>query len=215
MSTFRYWLLAVLIGKAAIAAPSTFVIDDPKKAGFAEFTSSAPLEQIVGKTGEIYGSFSVDPTNLNSAVSGTVRVVLDSLHSGVNKRDEHMKSEHFLDVANHPFAEFSLDSLSHPGVNQLDPGKPADVCLYGKFSVHGLTKNVVVIGKATYFNGDDNLAKLGFPGNIISFDGKFSIQLADYEIKRPQMLFMKLSEGQDIHIFFTATTGRSPIGASK
>ncbi len=209
LTLFATALLALTAN--AKAAPTTFILDDPKGVNNVQFTSHAPIEQIVGRTGGVFGSVSVDLDDLTKPISAHIRADLASLKSGVDRRDDDMKSARFLDVAKFPFAEFTLDSVLETTFSKLAPGKTVSLKIKGKFSVHGITKDIVVEGKATYYEGDDNLAKLGFPGKILNFDGGFTIALKDYNINRPDMIIMKLSEEQQIHVYFTATTGRKPM----
>lgn len=117
-----------------------------------------------------------------------------------------MRSENYLNTDLYPTAEFSLDGIVKSEYNAMPIGEPVDVTLNGKFTVHGITKDVTITGRATYLGENPDLANFGYPGHIFNFDATWMINLADYQIKRPQLLFLKLSEEQVINVNFTATS---------
>src|SRR5438477_12257425 len=67
----------------------------------ATFKADAPLETIVGNTAGtgVTGNLTVDPAKPQTA-TGTIKVDLSTLSSGVAKRDEDMRGEKYLDTAN-------------------------------------------------------------------------------------------------------------------
>lgn len=209
----RQLVVALLLVVAPVlsAKPATFVIDDPSGRNRAEFSSDAPIERMIGQTGAIYGEVTVDSDDLSLALKATVTVDLRTLKTGIEKRDEHMHSADYLDTDKFPDAVFEAAGPVTASTTSLAPGQPVPVTLFGKFTVHGVTRPVTVTGKATFFQSDSNLAKFGYPGELLNFAGDFAILLADYRIKRPELLLLKLSEEVEIHINFTATTGRTLI----
>lgn len=204
--------LAVLVFFSAIssssAEPTKFIVDDPGGRNTVEFNSEAPIEVIVGTTNQISGNITFDPMDVQQAVSGRITVDLNTLTTGIALRDEHMKSDGYLNTAIYPLAEFDFDSPLKSDITKIEPGKPFDFVLGGKFSLHGVTRSITVTGKASYFKEVKELVDYGYPGDMISFNGAFQVKLSDYNINRPQMLMMKLAEDINVRVNFTATTGR-------
>lgn len=190
------------------AAETKFIVDDPGGRNTVEFTSKAPIENIVGITNQITGSITFDPENLQKNASGKIQVDLRTLNSGIALRDEHMRSENYLNTEKFPFATFEFDSPVETGILNLKPNETVSVSLKGKFELHGVTKEIVIQGNASLYNEVKELTEYGYPGEMFNFDGDFKVKLQDFNIKRPEFLIMKLAEEQQIHINFTATTGR-------
>jgi polyisoprenoid-binding protein YceI len=90
-------VLALSAWAGAVAAqPRTFNVNYTSR---ATFKTDAPLETIVGTTagpGAVTGSVIVDPARPQDA-KGTVRVDLNALKTGIDRRDAHMRSKDFFD----------------------------------------------------------------------------------------------------------------------
>ena len=119
-----------------------------------------------------------------------------------------MRDEKYLHTEKFPFASFKLSGVPQADKNAISAGEIVDVTFTGEFTLHGVTKNVTITGKAGFYNEVKELIEYGYPREMFNFDGKFTIKLSDFDIKRPQFLVMKLAEEQFIDINFTATTGR-------
>src|SRR5713101_4867684 len=65
----------------------------------ATFKSDAPLETFVGNTAAegIQGTLAVDPTRPHEA-KGAVRVDMNTVRTGIEKRDADMRSKNYLDT---------------------------------------------------------------------------------------------------------------------
>ncbi|MBT3231832.1 MAG: YceI family protein [Calditrichaeota bacterium] len=190
------------------AAETKFIVDDPGGRNNVEFISKAPIENIIGVTNLVTGSITFDPENLQNNAFGKIQVDLRTLNSGIELRDEHMRSEKYLNTQKFPFATFVFDSPVETGILNLKPGETISISLKGKFDLHGITKDIVIQGDASLYNAVKELAEYGYPGEMFNFDGHFKVKLQDFNINRPEFLIMKLAEEQQIHINFTATTGR-------
>jgi polyisoprenoid-binding protein YceI len=84
---------------AVLAEPMTFKMLSTYSR--ATFKADAPLETIVGTTAgaAVTGNLTVDPAQ-PAAGTGTVKVDLTTLNSGVAKRDQDMQQPQYLDTAN-------------------------------------------------------------------------------------------------------------------
>jgi len=70
-----------------------FTVKDPMKRDTVSFLSSAPLEDILGTTSEVYGYIVFDPAKPERGVRGDFRIPVASLNTGIPLRDEHMRGE--------------------------------------------------------------------------------------------------------------------------
>jgi len=205
---FSTYLAVALIGGAAQAKPMTFVVDDPGGRNVASFRSKAPIEVIVGSTNAVTGKITFDPSDLTQPATAEIKVDLRQVDTGIELRNEHMRGADYLNTDQYPYASFTLNGPVSAAVGKLEYGSTTEVTLKGEFAIHGETRDLEIKGQVGFYPADKTLAESGFPGEILTFDGRFMIKLGDFNIKRPQFLIMKLAEEQDISISFTAASGR-------
>ncbi|MBT7617153.1 MAG: YceI family protein [Calditrichaeota bacterium] len=111
------------------AAETKFIVDDPGGRNNVEFISKAPIENIIGVTNLVTGSITFDPENLQNNAFGKIQVDLRTLNSGIELRDEHMRSEKYLNTQKFPFATFVFDSPVETGILNLKPGETISISL--------------------------------------------------------------------------------------
>jgi len=181
----------------------------------ATFESNAPLEDIVGVSSELEAVAMINPTDLSHAM-GKVSVNLVVLKTGIDLRDEHLRSEMWLNTAKFPKAEFKLKSIS--GAKSLADSKPTNVKLHGEFTVHGVTKNLVADAQLIYFK-ESAKTKGRMKGNLLKVKTNFEVKLGDYGVMIPDMVVGKLDENIKVSVAFIATDAGSkmegnPCGAN-
>ncbi len=173
----------------------------------ATFESNAPLEDIVGVSNDLNAVAMINPTDLSHAM-GKVSVNLNVLKSGIDLRDEHIRSEMWLNTAKFPNAEFKLKSIS--GASSLADSKPTSVKLHGTFTVHGVSKDVVANAKLTYFK-ESAKTKGKMAGNLLKVKANFEIKLGDYGVMIPKMVVGKLDQNIKVSVAFIATDAGSKM----
>ncbi len=173
----------------------------------ATFESNAPLEDIVGVSNEVEAVAMINPADLSHAM-GKVSVNLNVLKSGIDLRDEHIRSEMWLNTAKFPNAEFKLKSIS--GASSLADSKPTSVKLHGSFTVHGVSKDVVANAKLTYFK-ESAKTKGKMAGNLLKVKANFEIKLGDYGVMIPKMVVGKLDQNIKVSVAFIATDAGSKM----
>jgi polyisoprenoid-binding protein YceI len=166
----------------------------------ATFKTDAPLETIVGNTAgdSVSGTLSVDPAKPQAA-TGTVKVDLKAVKTGVDKRDADMLAKDFLDAdasdANR-YAVFELKGVEIAGPLQNNKDMPAKV------------KGVLIIkGKPVEVNADavvryvkltpdlltDAQKKFGFTSDNLKVRARFGTAFNNHGMQVPQLLFLKVS----------------------
>jgi polyisoprenoid-binding protein YceI len=115
------------------AAAQTWQIDTAHSR--AQFTvRHLMISDIRGDFGAVTGTVEYDGKNLTAAkVNATIDV--KSISTRVEKRDEHLKTDDFLDVANHPTMTFVSTSITPKGSGQYN--------MAGNLTIRGTTKPVV------------------------------------------------------------------------
>ena len=144
------------------------------------FQSEARLETFNGVAEKVRGAIALDPDDLRNA-SGSVRVDVRSMKTGIKLRDEHLQSSNWLDAERYPEIVFMLDRIV--GAQRLVDKGEVNLRLEGKFSLHGITKPMTVDAKARY-----DASK-----NEVVFMTRFKVKLEDYGISIPTLVALKVA----------------------
>lgn len=169
------------------------------------FESDAPIENIVGITSAVSGEVVVNLDNPKSKPAGRVEVALDEVKTGIAKRDSHMRSADFLDTAKYPKAKFDLQRVAIEG--SLRDKSNVKATLHGKFTLHGVTRDVSVEVVIGHRRATPAMAKFGIKGDVLRIKGSFFVKMSDYGIKVPSKLGAKVSNTVEINLALTAFTG--------
>jgi polyisoprenoid-binding protein YceI len=131
MSRIAYALIAVLV-TAAPAFAQTWQIDTAHSR--AQFTARhLMISNIRGDFGAVTGTIDYDGKDITKAkVNATIDV--KSISTRVEKRDEHLKTDDFLDVANHPTMTFVSTAIT--------PAAGGKYNMTGNLTIRGTTKPV-------------------------------------------------------------------------
>jgi polyisoprenoid-binding protein YceI len=202
------FLIFITLVSFSNAEQLNFYVNGNQKNDAVKFTSKATLETIEGKTSEIKGYVSVDPSEVTSGAEAKLAVTLESLKTGIDMRDKHMRENH-LETEKYPEAVFILNKVT--GANgDLADGQSKQLTLEGDFTIHGITRTITLDATVTFTTESEN-TNTELPGDILHIVTQFEVALADYEIKRPKFLFLKLSEKQTVEIDFFASTGSPEV----
>jgi polyisoprenoid-binding protein YceI len=207
----RYGVVALMVILAANVfaqtSTKTFYANDDKKRDVVTFTSKAPLETIVGTTGQIVGFVETDIQNVMNT-KARFEVDLVSVKTGIDMRDGHMRDQ-YLETAKYPRAIFELTKVVSAEQSTLQNQKTVNVTVEGNFTVHGVSKPITIPLTITYYQeSEQTQAKL--PGDLIRISGTWNILLSDYKINRPQFVLLKLDDKQKVEIDVFGSTG-SPV----
>jgi polyisoprenoid-binding protein YceI len=163
--------LAAALVSSASAAVETYTIDPVHSSvGFSirHFFSKVP-----GRFTRFSGTITVDRDNLeNSSVDAKIEVT--SVSTDTPKRDDHLRSPDFFDVATFPAITFKSTAWKKTGDGTFD--------VTGDLTIHGVTKPVVL-----------KVDLLGFgPGmagaQLSGWDATTTIKREDFGVKGPAML---------------------------
>lgn len=184
-------IIAALLMPAISSAETTHYAVNPGGDNLIRFVSKAPGETFDGVTDQVQGMFTVDPEDLTKPVSGQITVQAKTLDTGIGLRNNDMYENH-LHVEQYPTIVFELTGVENPP-EKLPVGEEVELTATGNFTLHGVTRQIspqLTIKR----NADDSLW----------IDADWKVTLSDYEIPRPQFLFLKLAEEQQVNATFTA-----------
>lgn len=201
-TVFRTTLALILYLTTNLNAQSFFVDSDDER-NQATFTSDAPFEKIIGVSSGLEAMVILNKENIVDKPKGFVKVSIKNIKTGINLRDEHLRSESWLNAEQYPHSIFRLKEILNPSSTSLTDGKKINAILVGDFTLHGITHEVKVPASITYFKESDE-TKMKMPGNLLAASVKFTIKLTDYGIKIPSMVIGKVSEEVEIDVDFVA-----------
>ena len=190
--TTRLSFLLLLLSALALAAPASkstrWIFDVSQGAGKVSFRAIGrpSMLKILGTGDRPDGTLEVK----GDAVSGELTFKLESLDTGINKRNGHMK-ENYLETAKYPQALLTITELKLPKP-MTDGLSLENLPFKGKLALHGVEKPVE--GKAKVQRTQDKLA----------VDADFSIKLEDYSIKTPSFAGISITENVEVKTEITA-----------
>ncbi len=155
----------------------TFSFEDKLGRNQATFFSSTPLEDITGITNNISGGVTFDVNDF-STLKGELSISVASLKTGIDLRDEHLRSANWLDAESYPNATFKIKGVSD--IKVLEPNK-LQARVKGDFSAHGVTKEVVADATVTYLDESEETKKRA-EGDLLGVQAKFTFILSEYDV---------------------------------
>ncbi|MDZ7773998.1 MAG: YceI family protein [Balneolaceae bacterium] len=147
------------------------------ESGHVAFHSSVPLHAFTGTSETLNGRISLADSTVDFYVD------LITLETGIAKRDKDMRQT--LETEEHPFAEF-YGKLTTP-VNLQAEGAQ-QVSAEGTFTIHGISREITVEG--TLNRTPEGLA----------VEASWTLNMTDYDIKPPGILFYRVSEEIEIEL---------------
>lgn len=143
--------VVALAAPPAIAAAQTINFKLLPRYSYTTFKSDAPLETVVGHTADtgLQGDLSVDPARPQAA-RGTVKVDMNTVRTGIDKRDADMRSKTYLetDIDANRWVTFEVQSAEVAG--PLESGKPVAAKIRGLLSVKQKPVERTAEGTVTY-----------------------------------------------------------------
>jgi polyisoprenoid-binding protein YceI len=199
----RRLALGVLALSAAMALPGPAFADPISfkmlsNYSRATFKTDAPLETIVGTTAgpAVTGNLTVDPAK-PAGGTGSVKVDLTTLNSGVAKRDQDMQQPQYFDTANeaNKFAVFEIKSIDVAG--PLEAGKEVPAKVKGILTIKQKPVELVADARVTYIKLTPEQVeaqkRFGFTSDNIKVRAKFGTLFSNHGITIPQLMFLKVS----------------------
>ena len=178
----------------------------------ATFKIDAPLETFVGNTAAegVQGTLVADPARPQQA-KGTVRVDMNLIRTGIDKRDADMRGKNFLDteVEANRWVTFELTSVDIAGA--LVVGKEVAAKLTGILTVKQKPVERVVDATISWIRLTPEQVeaqkRFGFAADNVKVRAKFATTFTDHGMQVPQILMFKVTN--DIHLETDLTFARA------
>ena len=169
---WRKWTGMLALGAAlsalpALAAAAHYQVDPVHS--FVMFrVGHMGVGHVYGRFDEVAGEFSFDAeTPQNSSASVTVQTA--SVDTGVEKRDAHLKTADFFDVAQYPTMSFKSTAIKKVTDDVYE--------IAGDLTIHGVTKPVTVaaVHIGTMDSDQPNKSRTGFEATVIIQRSEFGM----------------------------------------
>jgi polyisoprenoid-binding protein YceI len=164
----------------------------------ASFRSDAPLETFVGTSAleGIQGDLTVDPAK-PSAAKGAVKVDMNRVTTGIEKRDADMRSKNYLEteIEANRWVTFEVKQveMSEP----LVPGKETPAKIHGVLTIKQKPVDAVADGTVTYIKLTpeqvEQQKRFGFTSDNLKVKAKLSSTFTNHGMQVPELLFLKLA----------------------
>jgi polyisoprenoid-binding protein YceI len=164
----------------------------------ATFKSDAPLETFVGNTAAegVDGTLTLDPARPQAA-SGSVKVDMNLVKTGIERRDADMRSKNYLEteVEANRWVTFEVTSVEIAGT--LEPGKKVPAKIKGILTVKQKPVERVADATVTWIKLTpeevEAQKRFGFTADNIKVRAQLATTFTDHGLKIPAILFYKVS----------------------
>ena len=124
----------IALSLPGLAAASSWTIDqDHSNVGFK--VKHLMISNVKGEFRNFNGTLEIDDKDVTKS-KVVVNIDTPSITTGVTKRDDHLKSPDFFDVAKYPVMTFVSKRVQKAGNDKLK--------VYGDLTLHGVTREVVL-----------------------------------------------------------------------
>ena len=189
--------LMVALGASTAAAQAISFKLLPRYS-YATFKSDAPLETVVGHTADagLVGELTVDPAKPQAA-RGTVKVDMNTVRTGNDKRDADMRNKPYLETDQEANRWVTFDVKNVEIAGPLEPGKTMPAKIHGTLTVKQKPVERVADGTVTYIKLTpeqvEQQKRFGFTSDNIKVRTKLATTFTDHAMQVPQLLILKLS----------------------
>jgi peptidylprolyl isomerase len=191
-----------------------YYANDPVGRNVVMIESRAPLETMLIRTNQVTGDIHVNPDNILDKPSARFELDTASLDTGISLRNEHMRSEGWMNTDKYPKAVFTLTGITPPtktpvippgNVVPLTDGETMTAQAIGTMELHGVTNRVTVNLEVTPIKANaDTAARL--PGDLLHVRATFPIKLDEFGINVAAPARLKVAN--EMHVtadIFTST----------
>jgi len=180
----------------AAAEGTTYHFGTSPKNTNVTFESETDFETILGSTREISGTAVVDFDG--GGAQTTLEVPVESLRTGIDLRDEHLRSGMWLDAENHPTISFVSSSA-----RRLDDTRWE---VNGTFSMHGESQELTTVVEVRPIPASvAKQAGLG-KGDWIRITAPFEVKLSAFGVQIPKKPAQRVNDTWKVKIQAFAST---------
>lgn len=180
--------------KVKASGEQTFNFADKGGRNQASFFSTTPLEDIRGLSNDVKGTVTFSVNDIKT-LKGKISVSVASIKTGIDLRDEHLRSENWLDAAKYPEITFTIKSVKD--VKQLADNK-LQAKVVGDFTLKGVTKEITADATLTFLDESEQ-TKMRAPGDLLGVQASFKVKLSEYGVNN-KLVGQKVAENVEVSI---------------
>jgi len=189
-----FTVVLLMLAVPVVAQAEQYDFDIKGQHAFIQFRiKHLGFSWLLGQFRTFNGHFSYDERRPEKN-SVSVSIDTASLDTNHAKRDKHLRSEDFFDVAKYPKATFESTSYE-------STGKGAGI-LRGRFTLRGVSKNIAIAVRQIGTGPDP------WGGYRRGFAGRTTLHLSDYRMKKAGMLG---AVAENVEIFFSIEGVRTKL----
>lgn len=164
--------------KVKATGEHTFNFADRGGRNQATFFSTTPLEDINGLTNDVKGTVSFNVNDLKT-LKGKISVSVASIKTGIDLRDEHLRSEDWLNAGAYPEVTFTIKSVKD--IKPVENNK-VELKVTGDYTMHGVTREITADATLTFLD-ESETTKMRAPGDLLGVQANFTVRLSDFGVK--------------------------------
>lgn len=180
--------------KVKASGEQTFNFADNRGRNQASFFSTTPLEDIRGLSNDVKGTASFNVNDIKT-LKGKITVSVASIKTGIDLRDEHLRSVNWLDVEKYPEITFIIKKVTE--AKQLADNK-IKLKVVGDFTLKGVTKEIPANVTLTYLDESEQ-TKLRALGDLLGVQATFNVKLSDFGVKN-KIIGQKVAEEVEVSV---------------
>jgi polyisoprenoid-binding protein YceI len=160
------------------------------------FESQTDFETVLGVANQISGTVAGDLQKGTGSIS--VEVPVSTLRTGIDMRDEHLRSPMWLNAEKFPTITFTSTSARRLRGNTWE--------VRGTFSLHGVSRDITVKAEVRPVPAAAAKAAGLEEGDWVRFSAPFTIKLSDFGVMIPPMAAAKVSDVWTVKLLAWANT---------
>lgn len=180
--------------KVKASGEQTFNFTDKGGRNQASFFSTTPLEDIRGLSNDVKGTATFNVSDIKT-LKGKISVSVASLKTGIDLRDEHLRSADWLDAEKYPEITFTIKRVTD--VKQLADNR-LELKVVGDFTLKGVTKEITANATLTYLDESDQ-TKMRAPGDLLGVQATFQVKLSEFGVKN-KIVGQKVAEEVEVSV---------------
>ena len=193
--------VALVAGVAmpAVADSTTYEFGVSDQRTNITFQSETDFEIVLGSSRKLMGTVVADFDSGQAKVNLTVPVA--SLNTGIDMRDEHLRSPMWLDASKHPEISFVSTSAKKVSRNRWK--------VRGIFTMHGVSREITTTVDVRQIPATAAQTAGMEPGEWIRVTVPFQVKLSDFGLQIPEMAAAKVDDLWEVNVQAFARSGGS------
>jgi polyisoprenoid-binding protein YceI len=186
----------------------TFYVDGRAGNNQVSILSQSTLEDFTVVCNKVTGQCDLDPKSVES-LRGKFSVRVEDLRTGIDLRDEHLRTADWLDAAKSPeiiIEVTGIEDAKKTGANQ------ASLVLVGTCTVRGKTNPIKIPTDLVYLDESPTTMKR-VKGDLLRLRSEFKLKLSDYGITGPpgsDVIGLKVADTLDVRVTVFGSTEKAP-----